>query len=507
MMFKKACNFLRVGKAEKAAKILKKLASNEPGWCDAVYNLGVAYMLQERKQEAISAFLRTIDIDPKVGPAYSNLCYVLTKVEKFEKAVEYGEKGLSVDPFYVPMYNSLALALEPLGRFEEAIGYLRRALLFNSNDIKTLTNLWGVLYRTGRKKEAEEVILKYLQLKPDNAYVHRVLSKVREYSSGDEHILQMERLLEIAPEEADLHFALGKAYESIGDYKQSFEHYDAGNKLYRRTSEYSSDRDKRFFEQLRHVYTKDFIEHCEFSGRSETPIFVVGMPRSGTSLTEQILASHPDVYGAGEVGYTTIMQHKTFNFTRENYAASVRKLSPNDFARMAELFLKKLERVWGDHRYVVDKTPQNFLFLGLIKILFPDAKIIHCKRDPRDVCLSIFKIFFAREGELSFSSSQKDIVEYYKLYEELMVYWHDVLPEGSIYDIQYETLIENPEESIHALLAHCDLEWHDGCMEFHKTKRAVKTASALQVRKPIYKGAMGYWKNYESYLDEIVSAF
>jgi tetratricopeptide (TPR) repeat protein len=504
-MFNKACGYIRDGKVEKASKILKKLVSNNPGWYDAVYNLGVAYFLQGRKQKAISAFLDVIKINPGYIQAYNNVCIALVQENEFEKAIEYGQKGLSIDPSHVNICRSLASALGQLGRYDEAIVYLRKSLSIKDDDIAVLKALGSALYRTGQKEEAEEVDLKYLQLKPDDVIMHRNLSMLRKYTAGDEHLMQMEKLLEVAPEKADLHFAIGKAYEDIGDYQKSFTHYEAGNTLRRASVIYSPDLEKEFFQQIRQVFTKDFIESNKLSERDKTPIFIVGMPRSSTSLIEQILASHPKIYGAGELNYLDDIQLNEMKINRNDYAESIGKMKPGNFKKMADLYVKKLGNVWEEHDYVIDKMPQNFLYLGLIKTLFPGSKIIHCIREPRDTCFSIFKTYF--RTEMLFAHSQKDIVAYYKLYEELMVYWHSVFPEASIYDIQYETLIENPEESIRALLAHCDLEWHDACIEFHKTKREVKTASAFQVRKPLYKGAAGYWKNYEPYLDEIVRNF
>ena len=471
-------------------------------WDEAFFKLGVAYILQGRRQEAIAAFSDAIDINPEFVAAYSNMCLALAQEEKYEEAIEYGEKGVSINPSHVPLYSALTYALRSLGRLDEAIEYTRKALSLQNNDVQSLSNFGALMYESGKKDKAEEVFSKVLKLKPDDVAVHRMLSLLRDYKPGDEHITQMEELLPSipVPEKSNLHFALGRAYEKLKKFDKSFEHYEIANDLHRKKFKYYSDHDADFLEQIRQVFTRDFIEKNKLAGQTNVPIFIVGMPRSATSLAEQILASHPDVYGAGELKHLKHIQFKEMEIDWRNYAQCVEKLKPGDFKKMADLYLKKLEGVWKGHRYVTDKMPQNFHHLGLIKLLFPKAKIIHCMRDPRDTCFSIFKTYFA--AKLGFAFSQKEIVAYYKLYKEMMAYWHSVLP-GEIYDLQYETLIENPEETIRGLLEYCDLEWHEECMAFHKTNRSVRTASALQVRKPLYKSSVGYWKNYEPYIKEI----
>ena len=499
--FQEACRLSDARQYWEASQILEQLVSGNKDWDEAFFRLGVAYIFLNRRQEAIDALSKAIELNPKFGPAYSNMCFVLAQEHRYEEAVAYGKKGYELDPSHLSLYGSLAYALRSLGRLDEAIRFTRKALALKKDDIQSLSDLGAFLFESGKKAEAEKVFLKVLKLKPDHVNAHRLLSSLKDYKPGDEHITQMEDLLPILPQETELHFALGTAYEKLKNYEKSFEHYKAANDLYRKKFVYSTDQDVEFFRQIRQVYTKDFIEKNKLAGQTKAPIFIIGMLRSATSLVEQILASHPDVYGAGELTYLGSIQFKDKKLDPENYAQDIENLGAEGFEGMADLYLSRLESVWKGHRYVVDKMPHNFRYLGLIKILFPNAKIIHCKRDPRDTCFSIFKTYFT--GKIPYSGSLKEIANFYKLYEDLMAHWDSVLPKGDIYDLRYETLIENPEETIRDLLEYCDLEWHDGCMAFHETKRSVRTASALQVRKPLYKSSVGYWKNYEPYLEEI----
>ena len=486
-----------------AAGILEKIIADGQGWEEAYSKLGVAYIMQERRGDAIKMFLKAIEANDDYAPAYSNLCLALAEEEEFEEAVHYGEQGLAVDPSYVPLYASLSVALKFMGKLDDAITHTRKALTLNVGDVALLTNLAALLYESGDSAEAEKTLQEILTLAPEHATAHEMLSMIKKYDSADPQVRQMEHLLNTSlPSQAkvELNFALGKAYEDQKDYAKSAEHYKAANALHRESFDYAIAQDEIFLEQIKQVFTKGFIaQHQQPQGKQ--PIFIVGMPRSSTSLVEQILASHPDVYGAGELNYLEHIQFKTFELSRTDYARSLGALSAEDFAKMAALYLGKLDNVWGDYIHVTDKMPQNFRYLGLIKILFPGAKIIHCVRDKRDICLSIFKTHFV--GNLPFAYTEDEVVQYYALYEDIMQYWQDVLGED-IYDLQYQELVENPEPSIRALLEHCGLAWSDNCMNFHKTKRAVTTASTLQVRKPIYKSALQYWKNYAPHFDMLL---
>jgi tetratricopeptide (TPR) repeat protein len=500
LMYQEASRLINARRYWEATPILEQIVSRGQAWDDVFLGLGAAYIFQNRRQDAIEALFKAIELNPKSVAAYGNLCFVLAQEYRFEEAVVYGEKGLSLDPSHLPLYTSLSYALRSLGRMDEAIRYTRRALSYKKNDIQSLANLGAYLFESGQKEQAGKTFLKVLKLQPGHANAHRLLSQIRDYKSADAHIAQMEGLLSALPQEPELRFALGNAYEKLAEYGKSFEYYKAANDLQRKTFNYSTDQYVAFFKQIKQAYTKDFIDKNKNVNQDKTPIFVIGMPRSATSLVEQILASHPDVYGAGELTYLGSIQFKDKKLDQQDYAQVIRNLGVDDFKGMADLYVERLEDVWKGHRYVVDKMPHNFRYVGLIKILFPNAKIIHCKRDPRDTCFSIFKTYFT--SKIRYSCSLEEIAAFYELYKDLMSHWHTLFPEG-IYDLQYEALIENPEESIRGLLGYCDLEWHEDCMAFHKTKRSVRTASALQVRKPIYKSSVGYWKNYEPYLGEI----
>lgn len=504
-LFDSACDFLKAGQAQKAVQLLEEVTSGDRGWDEAYSKLGVSYIVLGRRKDAIHTFHKAINSNPSFVPAYSNLCLAYAEEEEFERAIEYGRKGLALDPKYLPLYNSLAFALKPLGRLDEAVECMRQALAVQNGDITLQNNLASLLYENGQKEEAKDVLEEVLRQKPDHAGAHKTLSSIIKYEDGNEHIEQMEALCDSpdlsADEKSDLHFALGKAYEDVQNYERSFSHYKAGNDLNRQSIQYDVDEDRLFFEEIKAAFTQDYIKRHALEDSAQTPVFVLGMPRSGTSLVEQILASHPKVHGAGELNYLDHVQFMKQGLDRKNYVQGINSLSQSDLQNMADMYSKKaFSGVDDDVEFVTDKMPHNFRYIGLIRCLFPNAKVIHCMRDPMDVCFSIFKIKFS--GNVGFAYSIKEIGEHYKLYEDLMDYWRKTFPDF-IYDLDYTQLVNNQESSIRSLLDFCGLGWDERCMAFHKNKRAVTTASALQVRQPIYKSALQYWKNYEQYLGEL----
>ncbi|MCB1720279.1 MAG: sulfotransferase [Alphaproteobacteria bacterium] len=508
-MFTEACEYLQQGNPQRAAEILKNLTHNDSSWDEAHSKLGICYILLGRRADAINAFHGAIKSNKNFVPAYSNLCLAYAEEEEFELAVEVGQKGLNINPEYLPLYNSLAFALKPLGRLEEAIAYMRQALLLNSNDISLIENLGVLLYESGEKQEAQSLLEDVVRRHPAQTQAHRTLAAIKRYQNGDPHITQMDKLSQspalVPRQKADLHFALGKAYEDMKDYQLSFKHYKTANDIYRSTLSYSINADQAFFEAIKNTFSKDYIESHSLSKKeSRTPIFILGMPRSGTSLVEQILASHPEVQGAGELNYLEFIQFKKHGITRENYELDFKTLSEGTLETMAAMYLDKAySGVSNEAQALTDKMPHNFRYIGLIRCLFPHAKVIRCRRDPMDVCFSIYKTKFS--GDMSFAYSLKEIGEHYMLYEDLMEHWKKTIPDF-IYDMSYEDLVNNQERTTRSLLEFCGLKWNEQCMSFHETKRAVTTASALQVKQPIYKNALQYWRNYEPYLDDLKMA-
>ena len=382
-----------------------------------------------------------------------------------------------------------------------AIKNFEKAYSLNSNFIKALFYL-GVAHKDlGNKAVAISTFEKLLKIQSYNTKVLRNLCEVKKFKKSDSKLInKMESLLNSdkvnQSELIDLNFALSNVYEDLGDIDTQFKYLADGNKLRKALLSYSIESSIKLFNTIKDVFD-DFptLANNELSQSSLRPIFIVGMPRSGTSLVEQIVASHNEAHGAGELEFST----QIFSSIIANISVEVDK---KDLLFFREQYLAKLNALKCSKNIITDKMPMNFRYIGLILSAFPEAKIIHLKRDARATCWSIYKNYFDSDG-IGYSYDQNDLAQYYGLYSDLMSFWHERFPD-QIYDICYEDLTTNQEEETRKLLEYCDLDWDENCLNFHSNKRAVKTASALQVRKKMYQGSSEAWKKYEAYLQPLI---
>ncbi|MFB6261416.1 MAG: sulfotransferase, partial [Thiohalorhabdaceae bacterium] len=301
-----------------------------------------------------------------------------------------------------------------------------------------------------------------------------------------------------------MYFQLGGLLDKIGRYDQAIEAYHKANQLKPRS--YNRQAQENHFRRIKEQYTAEFLESAPRATHgSRRPVFIVGMPRSGTSLTEQILASHPQVHGAGEledIG-ATLKRIPGYLGSERAMPEAMAEATSEGLDRAAQGYLDRLaELAPAEAQRVTDKMPQNFLHLGAMALMFPEAAFIHTRRDPRDTCLSCYFQNFVAQG-LTFAYDLSNLGHYYALYEDLMAHWHEVLP-VSLYDLQYEELVADPETKVAELLAHCGLEWDDRCMRFFETERDTRTASYDQVRKPIYTASAGRWQRYADHIGPLV---
>jgi len=328
---------------------------------------------------------------------------------------------------------------------------------------------------------------------------------MRKYKTkSDTHIKQMESIyanktLELE-DKIQLAFGLGKAYEDLKDYAKAFEYLEEGNSLHRQRLKYSTSSRIKAFLDIKREFNHDFFNtDLETYSESNKMIFIIGMPRSGTSLVEQILSSHSKVHGAGELRFLRDSIEKIFHKEGKIFPNNIKEQDKKAFFLLAEDYLRRVNSVAPiNSKYVTDKMPYNFMHAGLISKSFPKAKIILCQRDPFDNCFSIYKQKFGTGNDYAYSL--KEIGEYYNLYKDLIKHWDSVIP-SKLFTVSYEDLIENQEKVSKNLIAHCNLEWEDECLSFHDTKREVLTASAVQVRKPIYKTSVNLWKKYGNNLE------
>lgn len=493
-LFRAGEESLQAGRFEQAVACFEKLLALRPEDAQVHSRLGVAHISSGQAEKAIACFRDAIARDASFLPAYQNLALALCEAHRLEEAQAVCRQGLEIDPACVPVYLVQAKILNLAGQSEAAEGVLQKALEIEPGHPDVRGNLGTVQALLGRREEAVENLEKALAAQPLNVSYHRSLASFKKYEGPDDpHIQAMQAALKDTRlqvgTKAGLYFALGKACEDFGDYPAAFANYETGNAMVSAAIRFSLPRVETYFRQICGSFTRAFFDAHKGAGlRDETPVFIVGMPRSGTSLAEQILASHADVYGAGELHDVFHLFAQELNLLPQDYAAHFAALTEDKITACAQAYLASLRKHDPAARFITDKMPLNFRYIGFIKTMFPQAKIIHCIRDPRDTCLSIFKQLFV--GSLPFAYDQVHIAGYYGLYREMMAHWHRVFP-GEILDFHYEELIGDQEKGTRVLLDYCGLPWQDSCLDFHKTQRAVTTASAAQVRKPIYKGARG----------------
>lgn len=499
------------GKPQEAIESYLQAVKLKPDYADARMNLANSYMALSRYAEALNYYESLLTLTPQDANLYYNLGKLLTLLQLHAKAEEAYQRAIFLRPGFVEAQENLGRLYRKLNRYSEAVKCFETILQSQPARLNTLLSLAVGLQEMGKLQESQEAYLQAIAAQPNNASAWRGLSTVKRFTAADQDmIMQMQSITPASEgEQAELSFALGKAYDDLGDYAKAFTAYQRGNYLKRKEyKDYTMDAVNGFFNGIKKAYTADAMAHMKRAAAEGTELawFVVGMPRSGTSLVEQILASHPLVYGAGELDemQATLDQlfplHGKQTFPKDAASLSVDQLNQASHAHIEKLQALKQEQ----QRYVIDKQPSNFQLLGLIHQLFPQGKIIHCMRDPLDTCLSIYKQYFT--GRQVYAYDLKEMGEYYKLYQDLMRHWRSLLPADQFYEISYEALVEDVEGESRKLLAFCGLKWDARCLDFYRTEREVRTASASQVRNPIYRSSLASAEKYGEALAPLKAA-
>ena len=428
--------------------------------------------------------------------AISARAYVLLRLERYAEAADAAERGLAARPNFGGLLEALGCAQRALGRFDEALVTFDRAIALGHNVAGTLVLKASGLLEIGDFAAALAALEQALELDPGCAPAWLVFAELRAYAPGDAALARMEELLANAPSmrgaEAamQMHFALGKAYHKAGDVTGAFRHFSAGNAAKRATLNYDVADDERFARETIAFFTPAMVAKLAGAGDvSRAPIFVLGMPRSGTSLVEQILASHPDVHGAGELTH--------FDRALEECGAA-------DLTALGARYLALVDQIAPAEKRVVDKLPSNFRHAALLHLALPRARIVHCVRDPLDTCFSCYTTLFTGRQDFSFDLTETG--RYYRAYAALVEHWRAVLPPGIVLDVHYEELVADIEAGARRLLAFCDLPWNDAVLRYYETNRPVRTASYRQVREPIYTSSIGSAQRYRAHLQPLIDA-
>jgi tetratricopeptide (TPR) repeat protein len=471
----------------------------------------VGYQVAGRHAEAIGLYDLILSTQPGLSQIHNNRGLALAALGRFDAAVASYQRAIALRPQDPQVLCSWAAALAEDGRTEEAEQTARQAVALNPRLAQAHNNLALILKEKGRLNEAEAAAKQAIQLAPHNPAYYEHLGMVRPFVPGDHYLAALEGLAKDlgalrVTDRIHLHFALGKAYEDTGRFEDAFPHWLEANARKRHQLGYDEGHMLALMERTRATFTREFIASGGHSGvTSALPVFIVGMPRSGSTLIEQILASHPAVFGGGELN---LFDHAAGAIGKglpgePSFPDMIAAMSAEHFAALGSLYLEELKKRAPQAARITDKMPANFLFAGLIHLALPNATIIHAVRDPADTGVSCFATNFTRGQPFTYDLAE--IGRYYSRYRALMAHWHEVLPRGRILDVRYEELVADMPTAARRIVAHCGLAWDARCLDFHKSERAVRTASAAQVRKPIYRSSVGRWRNYQSFLGPLLA--
>ena len=475
--------------------------------------MGVILAEQNKSEEALEYYEKGIKIDPNFSMIYNNLGLLYAKTYNFNplKAENFYKKSISLNYENPEAHNNLGSLYKSLDKFNDAISCYKKAVKINPKFIHAYHNLGNAYTMMGNFDEAKINFNKVIEINPHYTNSHRTLSRIIKYKSDNKHLLEMKKLYiqikdEAIEDKTNMGFALGKAYEDIKDYKQSFKYYSDANTSYNKKVNFSVQAEKKKCENIKKTFNKNIFDKFENCGFNDSSIiFILGMPRSGTTLVEQIISNHPKVFGGGERYFISDLIKENFGKidNLKMFFEGVLDFDKKKFKEIGEKYVEKMLYISNKSEKSTDKMPANFFWIGFIKLILPNAKIIHCYRNSRDNCLSIYKNHFS-DGELNYSYDLDKIVGYYNLYLDLMSHWDSLLP-GFIFNIKYESLISKPDHVIRNLLNFCNLEWNDSCLNSHNNKRIIKTASDVQARNKMNNSSINAWMNYEKYLNKSFS--
>lgn len=484
-----------------------------PTFVQAHCHLGLAWLGLEKCNNAISHFEKALQLNPDNDEVYYGFAKLHLYQHYYREAVHHVHKAISLNPQRIEYYQFLADIYRQQGQYTQALKTIEQAIKMDSTSAYSYLCKGNLFMEWGKTSQAEEEFAKIATNSDPNTRVlaHYSLVQLRKITEDNPSLKDLMCISlnnqALSPSKLEyVYFALGKCYDDMGEGAKAFEYFTEGCRLKRQRITFNIADQVQFTQNIIQCFTKQTVEYLQnFANPSALPIFIVGMPRSGGTLVEQIISSHPQVYGAGELKYLNdLILYPVKNNQKINYYPErISQLSSETWVAIAEKYLSYLRRFSQDAIRVTDKMPYNFLTIGVIHALFPNAKIIHVKRNPLDTCLSCYTKLFT-EGQL-YSYDLIELGQYYQCYEQIMAHWRQILPAHAWLDIEYESIVNYLEDEVKALITFCDLPWDPACLTFYQSKRQVRTASFLQIRQPVYKTSVERWRRYEQELSPLVN--
>jgi tetratricopeptide (TPR) repeat protein len=534
----------KLHRAEDALASFDQAIALQPDFVEALNNRGIILMELRRFDEALASFDNVIRLRPDYVRAFNNKGNILMELQRFEDALASYDKAISLSPGFAEAFNNRGITLQKLGHLDEALASYNKSIELKPDNTEAFTNRGNVLrefnrlddalvsyheaitieptnaeafnnraatlMELGRLDAAQKAAERALELAPRKPRYYHTLGNIRGYGTGDACIVAMEELVRDVrclsiDDRIELHFALAKAYEDLGKSESAFDQLLAANALKRQQIRYDEAKSLGALNEARAVFTSEFIRRRQTVGyRLSVSVFIVGMPRSGSTLVEQILASHPRVFGGGELKHFQKAVEDIYKRLRRSRPAPMQGLTDEDFSELGDRYLAAIESLAPGAARITDKMMANFALAGLIHLALPSAFIIHTVRDPVDTCVSCFSKLFNDEA-LNYTYDLAELGRYYRHYQTLMTHWHKVLPPGRILNVQYEDIVGDLEGQARRIIEYCGLDWDPRCLNFHLTERPIRTFSTTQVRKPIYNTAVGRWRAYEQFLKPLLT--
>lgn len=498
---------IRQGRSEHAAELARVVVGAAPAHAEAHYMLALALLQMSKADEAIEHLLKAVALDSGCVEFMAHLARAFAQAGRYGEAIATANRTAALAPDQAHLLDLLGTVYGQCNLHERALGCFRRGSILAPDNSSLQFNLGVALAFAGEIEAAEAHLETSIKLTPTNWRAYDIVSRLRRQHEDRNHIKRLSALLQETGSnrvaQTHLHMAIGKELEDLGDYDGAFTHFTAGNDAARAGQRYLIERDEGRVRSLIRAFPQ--AAQAEQGCLTDEPIFIIGMPRSGTTLVERIISSHPEVYSAGELlNFGTCLQQHVEGVTFQNlHSLTLDQLLAIDWLRLGESYIESTRPATAIKPRFIDKFPHNFFYVGFIARALPRARIICLRRNPLDTCLSNFREHFSETSPFhGYASNLLDTGNYFVLFDQLMSHWKKAFP-GRVHEVSYESLVMAPESESRALIEYCGLPWNNDCLHFEVNRSPSATASANQVRSPIYRDAMERWKKYGSRIDEL----